>query len=386
MDFALSEDQVAFRDAARTFADAEFAPHAATWDKDKTFPRATIARAGELGFCGLYTPEALGGMGLPRLDSAIVLEALAGGCTSTTAFISIHNMATWMVAEFGAADVFAPLVAELAAGRALASYCLTEPGAGSDAGSLVTRAERDGDSYVINGGKTFISGAGATDVLVLMARTAATGNKGISTFVVPADADGISYGGNLEKLGWHSQPTREVRFDDVSVDATRRLGDEGDGFRIAMRGLDGGRINIAACSVGTADAAIEAARTHMGERRQFGQALAEFQALQFKLADMVTNLTASRQMVHLAASMLDAGDPDAATYCAMAKRFATDACFDICNHALQLHGGYGYMEEYPLERFVRDTRVHQILEGTNEIMRLIIARRLLADGARRLGG
>ncbi len=386
MDFALNEDQVAYRDAARSFADAEFAPHAAAWDKDKTFPRETIARAGELGFCGLYTPAALGGMGLPRLDSAIVLEALASGCTSTTAFISIHNMATWMIAEFGNADRLAPLVAELAAGSLLASYCLTEPGAGSDAGSLITRAERDGDSYVINGAKTFISGAGETDVLVLMARTAATGNKGISTFVVPADADGISYGGNLEKLGWHSQPTREVRLDDVRVDAGRRLGDEGDGFRIAMRGLDGGRINIAACSIGTADAALEAARSHMSERRQFGRPLAEFQALQFKLADMATDLVASRQMVHLAATMLDAAHVDATTYCAMAKRFATDACFRICNDALQLHGGYGYMEEYPLERYVRDTRVHQILEGTNEIMRLIIARRLLADGARRLGG
>ena len=386
MDFALSEDQAAFRDAARAFADAEFAPNAAAWDKDKTFPRDTIARAGELGFCGLYTPDALGGMGLPRLDSAIVLEALATGCTSTTAFISIHNMATWMVAMFGDREYFGDLVAELAAGRALASYCLTEPGAGSDAGSLVTRAGRDGDSYIINGGKTFISGAGATDVLVLMARTADTGNKGISTFVVPANADGVSYGLNLEKLGWHSQPTREVRFDDVRIDAPRRLGEEGDGFGIAMRGLDGGRINIAACSVGTADAAIEQTRAYMGERRQFGQPLAEFQALQFRLADMATNLVASRQMVHLAAAKLDAGERDATTYCAMAKRFATDACFQICNDALQLHGGYGYMQEYPLERYVRDTRVHQILEGTNEIMRLIIARRLLAEGAQALTG
>ena len=386
MDFALSEDQAAFRDAARAFADAEFAPNAAAWDKDKTFPRDTIARAGELGFCGLYTPDALGGMGLPRLDSAIVLEALATGCTSTTAFISIHNMATWMVAMFGDREYFGDLVAELAAGRALASYCLTEPGAGSDAGSLVTRAGRDGDSYIINGGKTFISGAGATDVLVLMARTADTGNKGISTFVVPANADGVSYGNNLEKLCWHSQPTREVRFDDVRIDAPRRLGEEGDGFGIAMRGLDGGRINIAACSVGTADAAIEQTRAYMGERRQFGQPLAEFQALQFRLADMATNLVASRQMVHLAAAKLDAGERDATTYCAMAKRFATDACFQICNDALQLHGGYGYMQEYPLERYVRDTRVHQILEGTNEIMRLIIARRLLAEGAQALTG
>ena len=385
MEFAFSEDQAAFRDAARAFADAEFAPNAARWDKDKFFPREIIARAGELGFCGLYTPGALGGLGLPRLDAAIVLEALASGCTSTTAFISIHNMATWMVAEFGDANFFAELVGDLAAGRALASYCLTEQGAGSDAGSLVTRAERDGDSYVINGGKTFISGAGATDVLVLMARTAESGNKGISTFVVPADAAGISYGGNLEKLGWHSQPTREVRFDDVRVEASRRLGEEGDGFMIAMRGLDGGRINIAACSVGTAAVAIEQTRTYLNERRQFGHSLAQFQALQFRVADMATNLLAARQMVYLAASRLDVGDADATTYCAMAKRFATDACFEICNDALQLHGGYGYMEEYPYERYIRDTRVHQILEGTNEIMRLIIARRLLADGAQALG-
>jgi len=289
------------------------------------------------------------------------------------------------VAEFGDANFFAELVGDLAAGRALASYCLTEQGAGSDAGSLVTRAERDGDSYVINGGKTFISGAGATDVLVLMARTAESGNKGISTFVVPADAAGISYGGNLEKLGWHSQPTREVRFDDVRVEASRRLGEEGDGFMIAMRGLDGGRINIAACSVGTAAVAIEQTRTYLNERRQFGHSLAQFQALQFRVADMATNLLAARQMVYLAASRLDVGDADATTYCAMAKRFATDACFEICNDALQLHGGYGYMEEYPYERYIRDTRVHQILEGTNEIMRLIIARRLLADGAQALG-
>jgi len=267
----------------------------------------------------------------------------------------------------------------LARGEQLASYCLTETGAGSDAGSLRTRAERDGDDYVVNGSKMFISGAGETDHLVVMVRTGEAGNRGISTLVMAADTPGISFGGNLEKLGWHSQPTREITFEDVRVPARHRLGQEGDGFRIAMAGLDGGRINIAACSVGTAQAALGHARDYMLAREQFGEPIARFQALQFKLADMATGLVAARQMVRLAAFKLDAGDPEATAYAAMAKRFATDAGFDICNEALQIHGGYGYMMEYPLERYIRDTRVHQILEGTNEIMRLIIARRLLSE-------
>jgi alkylation response protein AidB-like acyl-CoA dehydrogenase len=373
----LSDDQAAFREAAREFALAELGPHAAHWDAESEFPREAIGKAGELGFCGLYVPEGAGGSGLTRLDAAIVFEELAAVDPSTAAFISIHNMATWMLAAHATPalrDAWSP---SLASGARLASYCLTEPGAGSDAGSLRTRAERDGDHYVIHGSKAFISGAGATDMLVVMARTGGDGPKGITAFAVPADADGISYGRNEEKMGWHSQPTRGVTFDGVRVPADHRLGAEGEGFRIAMKGLDGGRLNIAACSLGAAQGALDAARRYMGERRQFGKKLAEFQALQFKLADMATELVAARQMVHTAARKLDAGSHDATVWCAMAKRFATDAGFAICNDALQIHGGYGYIREYPVERLLRDCRVHQILEGTNEIMRVIVARHLL---------
>ncbi|HMT17066.1 MAG TPA: acyl-CoA dehydrogenase family protein, partial [Ottowia sp.] len=314
-----------------------------------------------------------------RLDATLVFEQMAAVDPSTTAFITIHNMATWMLGTWATPAVrehWGPL---LTSGRKLASYCLTEPGAGSDAAALKTRAERDGDHYVIHGGKAFISGAGATDVLVLMARTGAGGAGGISAFVVPADAPGIHYGKKEEKMGWNSQPTRQISFDGVRVPADHLLGQEGEGFRIAMKGLDGGRINIATCSVGAAQGALRHAQRYLHERKQFGQPLASFQALQFKLADMATELVAARQMVRLAAAKLDAGAPDASTYCAMAKRFATDAGFAVINDALQLHGGYGYIREYPLERLLRDARVHQILEGTNEIMRVIIARRLLQD-------
>jgi alkylation response protein AidB-like acyl-CoA dehydrogenase len=310
------------------------------------------------------------------------VEELAAACPSTAAFITIHNMATWMVASFASEELRQEIVPSLASGEKLASYCLTEPGAGSDAASLRTRAVRDGDSYVINGSKMFISGAGSTDILVLMARTGDpdSGAKGISTFVIPADADGISYGKNEEKMGWHSQPTRLVSLEDVRIPVANRVGEEGDGFAIAMKGLDGGRLNIATCSLGGAQAALLRARNYLHEREQFGKPLAAFQALQFKLADMATNLVAARQMVRLGAFKLDKGDPEATLHCAMAKRFATDACFDVVNEALQLHGGYGYIREYPLERYLRDLRVHQILEGTNEIMRVIVARRLLQDG------
>jgi alkylation response protein AidB-like acyl-CoA dehydrogenase len=373
----LSDEQAAYREAAREFALAELGPHAAHWDAESEFPRAAIGKAGELGFCGLYVPEEAGGSGLTRLDAAIVFEELAAVDPSTAAFISIHNMATWMLAAHAAPalrDAWAPA---LASGARLASYCLTEPGAGSDAGSLRTRAERDGEHYVLHGSKAFISGAGATDMLVVMARTGGEGPKGITAFAVPADADGINYGRNEEKMGWHSQPTRGVTFDGVRIPADHRLGAEGEGFRIAMKGLDGGRLNIAACSLGAAQGALDAARRYMGERRQFGKKLAEFQALQFKLADMATELVAARQMVHTAARKLDGGSHDATVWCAMAKRFATDAGFTICNDALQIHGGYGYIREYPVERLLRDCRVHQILEGTNEIMRVIVARHLL---------
>lgn len=382
MDFNLTEDQLAFREAARAFAEKAMAPHAATWDEEHIFPVDVMREAGEMGFMGMYTPEALGGMGLSRLDTSVIVEELAAACPSTAAFITIHNMATWMIASFGSDALKHEFVPRLASGEWLASYCLTEPGAGSDAANLRTKAVRDGDNYVINGSKMFISGAGSTDILVLMARTgdADSGSKGISTFVIPADAEGISYGKNEEKMGWHSQPTRMISLENVRVPASYRVGEEGDGFAIAMKGLDGGRLNIATCSLGGAQAALLRARNYMHEREQFGKPLAAFQALQFKLADMATNLVAARQMVRLGAFKLDSGDPEATLHCAMAKRFATDACFDVANEALQLHGGYGYIREYPLERYLRDLRVHQILEGTNEIMRLIVARRLLDDG------
>ncbi|MFT4711655.1 MAG: alkylation response protein AidB-like acyl-CoA dehydrogenase [Candidatus Azotimanducaceae bacterium] len=377
MNFDLTEDQLAFQDMARQFSDNEFEPNAAQWDAGKIFPREVIAKAGELGFCGMYCPEETGGLGLSRLDTSIILEQLAMGCTSTTAFISIHNMATSMIANFGNDRAIEKYCPSLIAGETLASYCLTESGAGSDAASLRTRAVLDGKKYVVNGSKMFISGAGATDVLVVMVRTGEPGAKGISALVIPADAEGISYGSNLEKMGWHSQPTREITFENVEVPIENLLGSEGEGFKIAMKGLDGGRINIATCSIGTAQAAVNRSQSYMLEREQFGEPLASFQALQFKLADMVTDLVAARQMVRLAAFKVDKSDSEAGVYSAMAKRFATDVGFEVCNQALQLHGGYGYMQEYPLERYIRDTRVHQILEGTNEIMRLVISRRLL---------
>jgi len=381
MDFELSDEQREFQQAARAFAQGELAPHAANWDAESIFPVDTIAKAGELGFCGLYTPERWGGLGLSRQDAAIVFEELAGGCTSTTAYITIHNMVTWMLSRWGQEALCDEWVPALAAGQKLGSYCLTEPQAGSDAASLRTRARKEGDFYVLDGTKAFISGAGQTDMLVVMARTGGEGAAGISAFAVPANLPGISYGKKEEKMGWNSQPTRMISFDQVRVPAGNLLGAEGEGFAIAMKGLDGGRINIAICSVGTAQAALTRAQTYMTERSQFGRELAQFQALQFKLADMLTELVAARQMVRLAAWKLDQQSPDASSYCAMAKRFATDAGFKVCNEALQLHGGYGYIREYPLERHVRDTRVHQILEGTNEIMRLIVARAILKEGA-----
>ncbi|MEW9900140.1 acyl-CoA dehydrogenase family protein [Chitinivorax sp. PXF-14] len=381
MDFELSDDQLAFQRSARDFAQAELAPHAAHWDETCIFPTEVIGRAGELGFCGLYTPESAGGLGLSRLDAAIIFEELAAGCTSTAAYITIHNMATWMVASWGRPEIVAEWCPALATGQKLASYCLTEPGAGSDAASLKTSAARDGDDYVLNGAKAFISGAGSTDLLVVMARTGEPGAKGISAFAVPAKLPRISYGKKESKMGWNSQPTRIVNFDNVRLPAANRLGDEGEGFKIAMKGIDGGRINIGTCSIGAAQAALDAAARYMQERSQFGRKLAEFQALQFKLADMVTELVAARQMIRLAASRLDAKAHNASAYCAMAKRFATDVGFKVCVDAQQIFGGYGYIKDYPLERYVRDTRVHQILEGTNEIMRVIIGREALKDGA-----
>ena len=381
MDFNLTDDQLAFADTARQFAETELAPNAARWDKEHIFPKSVIQAAGELGFCGLYTPEDAGGLGLSRLDSSIIFEQLSMGCTATTAMLTIHNMATWMIASFGTDAIKAQYVDQLVMGQLLASYCLTEPGSGSDAASLKTKAQLTDDHYVINGSKMFISGAGETEVLVVMARTGGEGAAGISAFVVPADAPGVIYGKAEEKMGWNAQPTRLITFENVKVAKENLLGQEGEGFKFAMQGLDGGRINIATCSIGTAQQALNTAKNYMQEREQFGKPLAAFQALQFKLADMNTELVAARQMVRLAAFKLDNKDPEKTAYCAMAKRFATDVGFKVCDDALQIHGGYGYIKEYPLERHLRDVRVHQILEGTNEIMRLIVGRRLLAQGA-----
>ncbi|MCG6236586.1 MULTISPECIES: acyl-CoA dehydrogenase family protein [Vibrio] len=379
MDFELNEDQRAFADTAQQFADERLAPMAAEWDEKQIFPKDVLREAGELGFLSLYTPEAQGGLGLSRLDASIIFEQLAMGCTSTTAFMTIHNMVSWMIASFATDEAKTQFCPKLVTGEWLGSYCLTEPNAGSDAAALTTSATKKGDKYVLNGGKTFISGAGETDVLVVMARTGEAGAKGVSAFVVPAQADGISYGRKEPKMGWNSQPTRAVTFENVVIPASHLLGEEGQGFVFAMKGLDGGRINIATCSVGTAQQALEQATQYIQERKQFGKPLAQFQALQFKLADMATELAAARQLVRYAASKLDRNDPDATAYCAMAKRFATDVGFQVCDQALQLYGGYGYIKEYPMERHFRDVRVHQILEGTNEIMRLIIARRLLSE-------
>ncbi len=380
MDFELNEDQLAFAEVAKQFADQMLAPHAAEWDENHHFPKDVLRQAGELGFLSIYTPPEHGGLGLSRLDAAIIFEQLAMGCTATTAFMTIHNMATWMITSFAKTEVAQQFSADLISGEKLASYCLTEPNAGSDAASLTTSAVRDGEEFVLNGAKVFISGAGDTDVLVVMARSCGEGAGGVSAFVVPADCEGISYGKKEAKMGWNCQPTRMITFENVRIPADYLLGEEGEGFKFAMLGLDGGRINIATCSVGTAQQALNEAKQYMTERKQFGRSLAQFQALQFKLADMATELVAARQMVRLAAAKLDAQHAEKSAYCAMAKRFATDVGFKVCDQALQIHGGYGYIKEYPVERHFRDVRVHQILEGTNEIMRLIISRRLLTEG------
>ena len=384
MNFDLTEDQQMFAETAKQFSDTEFAPLAAKWDQEHIFPKDVIAKAGELGFCGLYSPEDVGGLALSRLDSSIIFEQLSMGCTATTAMMTIHNMASWMIATWGTQEVKNTWCPSLVMGEKLASYCLTEPSAGSDAASLRTSAKKDGEHYLVNGSKVFISGAGETDILVVMVRTGEAGAKGISALAIPADLDGIIYGKAEDKLGWNAQPTRQITFDNVRVPIENLLGKEGEGFSIAMKGLDGGRINIATCSIGTAQQALNSAIIYMKEREQFGKPIAAFQGLQFKLADMATELVAARQLVRLAAFKLDNNDPEKTAYCAMAKRFATDIGFQVCDAALQIHGGYGYIKEYPLERHFRDVRVHQILEGTNEIMRLIIARRLLIEGAGQL--
>ncbi len=383
MNFTLSEEQLAFQQAAREFAAGELAPHTMTWDEQAYFPVEVIKRAGELGFCGMYAPEKWGGLGLSRLDTSLTLEPLAEGCTSTAAYISIHNMATWMVCQWGSEVLCQAWAKDLTRGRKLSSYCLTEPNSGSDAAALRTSARRDGGEWVLNGSKAFISGAGSTDLLIVMARTTAGSPadkaRTISAFAVPANLPGIAYGANEKKMGWKNQPTRQITFDDVRVPAAYLLGQEGEGFKIAMAGLDGGRVNIATCSVGAAQRAIGLTLNYTRERRQFDRALSEFQALQFRLADMTTELVAARNLVRLAAVKLDENHPDKTPYCAMAKRFATDVGFKVCDQAVQLHGGYGYLKDYQVEQLFRDVRVHQILEGSNEIMRLIVARRILAE-------
>lgn len=379
MDFTLTDQQQAFVTAADAFAREALAPHAARWDREHEFPITTLKAAAGLGFCGLYTDPRYEGLGLDRLDASLIFERLAMGCTSTTAYLTIHNMVSWMLGAWLPAETAAAWVPRLASGELLGSYCLTEAGAGSDAAALNTRAVRAGDEYLIDGSKVFISGAGSTQVLVVMARTGGAGAAGISAFMVPAETPGVRCGKAEEKLGWHSQPTREVIFEGVRVPAAFRLGQEGEGFKFAMQALDGGRINIASCSVGTAQQALGEALAYVKTREQFGRPISEFQSVQFRLADMATELAAARLLVRQAAAKLDAGAPDKSAWCAMAKRLATDLGYRICDEALQLFGGYGYTRDYPLERYLRDTRVHRILEGTNEVMRLIIARRLLAE-------
>ncbi len=378
MDFELDEDLRAIQTTARDFAAAEIAPHAARWDEEKFFPVDTLRAAAALGFASIYVREASGGTGLDRLSAALIFEELAAACPSTSAFLSIHNMVAWMVDSFGNDEQRERWLPKLVTMEAIASYCLTEPGSGSDAASLRTRAVRDGDHYVLNGTKAFISGGGKSGFYIVMVRTGGEGPKGISALVVEGEPKGFTFGAQERKLGWNSQPTAMLHFEDCRIPVANRIGAEGEGFTFAMAGLDGGRVNIGACSLGGARAALAAARAHMETRKQFGKTIAEFQALQFKLADMATDLDAARLMVRRAARSLDRRHPEATLHCAMAKRFATDAGFHVVDEALQLHGGYGYLKDYPVERLLRDLRVHRILEGTNEIMRLIIARRLLA--------
>ena len=376
MDFSLTDDQRAIQEMALAFARDELAPHAAKWDEESHFPVDVLRQAAALGFAGVYVQEDVGGSGLSRLDASLIFEALSYGCVPTAAYLTIHNMASWMIDRFAGDALRHKYLPRLTTMELIASYCLTEPGSGSDAAAMRTSARLDGDHYVLNGSKAFISGAGVSDVYVVMARSGGDGPKGVSAFVVEKGWEGLSFGANEKKMGWKSQPTAQVNFDNVRVPVENRIGGEGEGFRFAMMGLDGGRLNIASCSLGGAAFALDTAKAYMEQRNQFGRPLKDFQALQFKIADMATELQASQLMVRNAASALDNRDPRATKLCAMAKRFATDSCFEVANNALQLHGGYGYLADYPMERIVRDLRVHQILEGTNEIMRVIIGREM----------
>jgi alkylation response protein AidB-like acyl-CoA dehydrogenase len=379
MDFLLNAEQLSIQQLARQFADEHLWPFAKEWDEQELFPVQTMRKAAQLGFSGLFAKESYGGCDLTRFDGALIFEALSTGCVATAAYLSIHNMVVGMIQKFGNADQHRLWLPKLTDLSWLASYCLTEPGSGSDAASLMTKAVRDGDFYVLNGTKAFISGASVSDLYICMVRTGGDGAKGISAIIVEKNTPGLSFGKLEEKMGWRSQPTAMVMFDNCRVPITNCLGAEGEGFKIAMSGLDGGRINIAACSLGGATRCLELALTYVKERHQFGKALADMQSVQFKLADMAAELEAARLMVYRAGHSLATNQPDATQHCAMAKRFATDVCFKVVNEALQLHGGYGYIKDYHVERFVRDLRVHQILEGTNEIMKLIISRNLLAE-------
>ena len=379
-DFGLDEDRRAIRDMARSFSDEKIAPHALEWDEARHFPVETMREAAGLGMGGIYVGEEHGGSGLTRLDAALIFEALATGCPAVSAYLSIHNMAAWMVDRFGSDELRERLVPGLVSMETIGAYALTEPGSGSDAAALSTTARLDGETYVLNGTKQFISGGGAADLYVTMVRTGGEGPSGVTALAIPKETEGLSFGGNERKMGWNAQPPRQLIFENARVPAANRVGAEGEGFKIAMKGLDGGRLNIAACSLGGASAALEKALAYMAERRAFGKRLDAFQALQFRLADMGIDLEASRSLLWRAATALDEGAPDAGALAAMAKRFVTDAGFRVANEALQLHGGYGYLAEYGVEKIVRDLRVHQILEGTNEIMRLIVARQMLAEG------
>ncbi|KAI6661143.1 Isobutyryl-CoA dehydrogenase, mitochondrial isoform X1 [Oopsacas minuta] len=375
----LSTEQQELYRTARTFADNELKPKMREWDEREEFPKEVMKRAATLGFGGLYVQEGVGGSGLSRLDTSVVFEALSTGCVSTTAYISIHNMCCWMIDRYGSDKQRAEHLPGLVTMDRLASYCLTEPGAGSDASALSLSARKEEGVYVLNGTKAFISGGGDTDVYVVMARTGGQGPKGITCFMVEKNSEGLGFGKKEKKIGWNSQPTRAVIFEDCRIPDSNRIGKEGEGFNIAMNGLNGGRINIASCSIGAAQASLEQTIEHTRVRYAFGKKLSEFQHIQFKLADMATKLVTSRVMVRRAADCLDNDTHDKVSMCSMAKLYATDSCFEVCNDALQLHGGYGYLKEYPVQQYMRDTRVHQILEGTNEVMKLIISRNILSQ-------
>ncbi len=378
MDFILNDDQKDFIEAAKTFSDKELRPFSGQWDEASFFPLDTIRKAADMGFSTLYCQQEYGGMGLGRLESALIFEELSKGCISTAAYLSIHNMVSWVIDSFGSDEQRKKWIPKLTAMDLFSSYCLTEAGAGSDAASLKTRAVREGDFYILDGSKCFISAAGVSDLYLVMARTGEDGAKGVSAFLVEKGMKGLSFGVPEKKMGWKSQPTAVVNFDGVKVPVINRIGEEGEGFKFAMSALDGGRVNIASCSLGGAARSLDLALSYMAERKQFGRSLDSFQSLQFKLADMKTDLEAAKLMVYRAADMIDKNHSDKTMYCAMAKRFATDICSKVADHALQLHGGYGYIHEYEVERLVRDLRVHQILEGTNEIMRVIISKKMLA--------